>query len=115
MSLQIKIEELTADAAVITFDGWLTLGMSLSLADSQIRGLIDKGVIRLLFDLKAVPYCDSAGLGLIVHTFGLINQKGGVFHLCCLSERLQGVLKMSTTDSFLGVSPDRASGIAALS
>lgn len=114
MSLKIKIEELTTDTAVVVFDGSLTLGMSLSLVDSQVRGLIDRGLIKLLFDLQAVSYCDSAGLGLIVHTFGLTNEKGGVLRLCCLSPRVEGVLKMSTTDSFLPVSPDRASGIAAL-
>lgn len=114
MSLQIQIEELTTDAAVVIFDGSLTLGMSLSLVDSQVRGLIDKGFSKLLFDMQAVTYCDSAGLGLIVHTFGLANQKGGVLRLCCLSERVEGVLKMSTTDTFLPVSSDRASGIAAL-
>lgn len=115
MPLQIKVEELTADTAVITFDGSLTLGMSLSLVDSQIRGFVEKGLTKIVFNLASVAYCDSAGLGLIVHTFGLTTQKGGMLRLCCLSDRVAGVLKMTTTDSFLPVDADQVSSVSALS
>ena len=114
MSLRITVEELSANSAVITFKGSLTLGTTIGIVDGQLRGLIDRGVDRLIFDLAAVPYCDSSGLGLIVHTFGLTNEKGGMLRLCCLSERVAGVLKMSTTDSFLSIDADKPSAIAAL-
>jgi len=114
MSIQIRVEELTEKSAVIVFDGALTLGMSLNLVDSQIRGLIDKGVDRLVLELANVSYCDSTGLGVIVQNFGLANQRGGTVRLCSLSERMARVLKMTTTDSFLPVDADRAASLAAL-
>jgi anti-sigma B factor antagonist len=114
MSLQLKVEELTTQSAVVTLEGPLTFGMSLSLADSQLRGLIDKGFHKLLLDMTGVPYCDSAGLGAIVHAYGLAKNQGGMLRLCGLSDRVAGLLNMTTTDSFLPIDADRAAGIAAL-
>jgi anti-sigma B factor antagonist len=114
MSVQISVEEVSARAAVVTFQGALSFGMSLSLADSQLRGLVDRGFNRLLLDLTNVPYCDSAGLGAIVYAYGLTKQQGGMLRLCGLSDRVAGMLKMTTTDSFLLIDADRPAGIAGL-
>jgi anti-anti-sigma factor len=61
-----------------------------------------------------VPYCDSAGLGAIVHAYGLTKQQGGMLRMCGLSERVAAMLRMTTTDTFLPIDADRAAGIAAL-
>jgi anti-sigma B factor antagonist len=114
MSLQMNVEELSARSAVITLEGMMTFGMSLSLADSQIRGLVERGFTRLVFDLSAVPYCDSAGLCAIVHAYGLAKQQEGMVRLCGLSERVASMLRVTTTDSFLPIDANRAAGIAAL-
>jgi anti-anti-sigma factor len=92
----------------------MSFGMSLSLADSQLRGLVDGGFNRLLLDMTNVPYCDSTGLGAIVYAYGLTKQQGGMLRLCGLSDRVAGMLKMTSTDSFLLIDKDRAAGIAGL-
>ncbi len=114
MSLQLKVEDLTPRSAVVTFEGPLTFGMSLSLADSQLRGLVERGVNQLVLDMAGVPYCDSAGLGAIVYIYGLAKQQGGMIRLCDLSARVAAMLRMTTTDSFLPIDKDRAAGISAL-
>jgi len=114
MSLQMKVEDLSVDSAVVIFEGPLTFGMSLSLADSQLRGLVERGVNKLVLDLAHVPYCDSAGLGAIVYIYGLAKQQGGMIRLCDLSERVAAMLRMTTTDSFLPIDKDRAAGVSAL-
>ncbi len=113
--MQITVEDLNADSAVIVFEGALTFGMSLNLADGKLRGLLERGINKMVLDLSGVPYCDSAGLGALVYTYGLAKQKGGMIRLCGLSERVAALLRMTTTDSFLPVDVDRAAGIAALS
>jgi anti-sigma B factor antagonist len=114
MSLRMQVEELTAGKAVITLDGALILGSSLRLADSQLQSLIAAGTKLLLLDMSGVPYCDSSGLGAVVHTAGLAKQKGGVMRICGLSERVANMLKITTIDRLLSIDPDRASGLAAL-
>ena len=114
MSVQIKVEDLDQQSAVVLLEGPLTFGMSLSLADSQLRGLVERGMNRLVLDMSGVPYCDSAGLGAIVYMYGLTKQQGGMIRLCGLSDRVAGMLRMTTTDSFLPIDTDRAAGIAAI-
>jgi anti-sigma B factor antagonist len=114
MSLRMQVEELTAGKAVITMDGALILGSSLRLADSQLQSLIAAGTKLLLLDLSGVPYCDSSGLGAMVHTAGLAKQQGGAMRICGLSDRVANMLKITTIDRLLSIDADRASGLAAL-
>jgi anti-sigma B factor antagonist len=114
MAIQLVVEELGPDTAVVTFEGSLNLGSTLLAADNQLQGLIGKGVTRLVLDLSAVPYCDSAGLGVLVHTYGLAEQNGGKVRICGASGRVAGVFKMTRTDTFLAIDADRAASIAAL-
>ena len=114
MTLQASFERIHADTAVITFVGSLTLGMNLKMADDQIRGLVEGGVSRLVLDLTAVPYMDSAGLGTLVHTNGLLLRGGGMLRLCGLGERLAAVLKLTNMDAVLSVDPDAGASLAAL-
>jgi anti-sigma B factor antagonist len=114
MSIQIQVEDLSPNSAVVIFEGALTFGMSLSLADSKLRGLVERGVTKLVLDMTGVPYCDSAGLGAIVYTYGLTKQQNGAMRLCGLSDRVAAMLRMTTTDSFLPIDKDRAAAISAL-
>jgi anti-sigma B factor antagonist len=114
MPVQLVIEELSADSAVVTFEGSLNLGSTLQAADNQLQALIGKGITKLVLDLSGVPYCDSAGLGVVVHTFGLAEQKGGRVRVCGVAGRVAAVLKMTRTDTFLPIDADRSSSIAAL-
>jgi len=114
MSLEIKVQDLNAHSAVVILEGALTFGMSLSLADSKLRGLVERGITKLVLDMTGVPYCDSAGLGAIVYTYGLAKQQGGMIRLCGLSDRVAAMLRMTTTDSFLPIDADREAGVAAL-
>ena len=114
MTLQTSIERIHADAAVITFVGNLTLGMNLKMTDDQIHTLVEEGVSRMVLDLTAVPYADSAGLGMLVHTNGLVLRSGGMLRLCGVSERVAALLKLTKMDAVLSVDPDAGASLAAL-
>jgi anti-sigma B factor antagonist len=114
MTLQASFERIRPDTAVITFAGSLTLGINLKMADDQIRGLVEGGVSRLVLDLTAVPYMDSAGLGTLVHSNGLVLRGGGMLRLCGVGDRVAALLKLTKMDAVLSVDPDAAASLAAL-
>jgi anti-sigma B factor antagonist len=114
MTLQTSIERIHADAAVVTLVGSLTLGMNLKMADGQIQGLIEEGVSRMVLDLTEVPYMDSAGLGTLVHTNGLVLRGGGMLRLCGVGDRVAALLKLTKMDAVLSVDPDAGASLAAL-
>jgi anti-sigma B factor antagonist len=113
MTLQTTIQHLEADTAVVSFAGNLTLGMGLKVADAQIQRLVEEGVSRMVIDLTAVPYVDSAGLGALVHTYGLTREKSGMLRLCGVTERVAALLKMTGMDAVLPVDADAAASLAA--
>ncbi len=114
MSLQSTILRVKADTAVLTFTGNLTLGTNLSTVDTQIQKLVEEGVCWMVFDLTAVPYIDSAGLGVLVHSAGLARQKKGSVRLCGVSERVAALLKLTMMDAQLPVDADATASLAAM-
>lgn len=114
MLMNAEIERLSRDTAIVTFQGSLTLGTSLKVADSQLQSAIADGVTRLVLDLTGVDFLDSAGLGMLVYIYGALNEKNGVMRLCGVSQRIASVFKLTKTDSFLTVDESREASMAAL-
>ncbi|MGB6974350.1 MAG: STAS domain-containing protein [Terracidiphilus sp.] len=114
MIMNAEIERLSPETAVVTFQGSLTLGTSLKVADSQLQSAIADGVTRMIIDLSGVDFLDSAGLGMLVYIYGALNEKNGVLRLCGVSQRVQSVFKLTKTDSFLSMDGCREDSLAAL-
>ena len=114
MLMTATIERLPEATAVVTFSGAMALGTSLKIADSQVRAAIADGVTRLVFDLTAVDNLDSAGLGMIVYTYGALREKSGTLRLCGVAPRVASLLKLTNSDSFLPIDASREESLAAL-
>lgn len=114
MPLSATIEKLPDATAVVTLSGQMTLGTSLKVADSQISGIITDGITKMVIDLSAVDYMDSAGLGMVVYIFGTMREKGGALRICGVAPRLLTLLQLTKTDTFLGIDQTRSESLAAL-
>ena len=114
MALDVTVKKLDDTSAVITLTGPLSLGTNLKILDTQLQQLIEDGVVRLILDLTDCPYADSSGLGVMVHTYGLTEAKGGAVRLCGISERIARMLELTHTGTMLPHDPDLATSIAAL-
>jgi anti-sigma B factor antagonist len=62
---------------VVDLTGRLTLGEATSKLRSIIHALVDTGKLKILLNLKALDYMDSAGLGEMVGAFTTVTNKGG--------------------------------------
>jgi len=114
MSLDVSIKRIAPDTAVVTLDGALSLGTQLKIADTQIQDLIASGISKLVLDLTAVPYSDSAGLGTLIHFYGLLQQRGGTIRLCGASERVAALLRLTKTDVLLPTDPSIEASLSVL-
>lgn len=114
MLLQTSIRTVTADTAVITLTGPLTLGTSLKTADMQIQSAITRGALRLVLEMSGVPYIDSAGLGSLVHASGVVGERGGALRLAGVTDRVASLLRMTKVDTLLPMDADEATALAAL-
>lgn len=114
MPLSATIEKLPEATAIATLQGHLTLGSSLQLIDSQINAAITEGVTSMVIDLTGVDYVDSAGLGMLMYTYGTLNGKNGSLRLCGVAPRVMSLLQLTKTDAVLSIDPTRAESLAAL-
>ena len=114
MLLQTSFRLVSADTAVITLTGALTLGTSLKTADMQIHTAIEKGAHWLVLEMSGVPYLDSAGLGALVHAAGLAQERGGTLRLAGVTEKVASLLRLTRVDTLLPIDADETSALAAL-
>ena len=114
MLMTATIDRLPDAIAVVTLSGPLTLGTSLKLADAQVQTAIAEGVSKMVIDLTRVDFVDSAGLGMLVCTYGALNEKGGALRLCGVAPRVQKLLQLTKTDGFLSLDASREDSLTAL-
>jgi anti-sigma B factor antagonist len=100
--------------AVVTLTGPITLGSSLSVAESQVRSLINSGVHKIVIDLSRVDYIDSAGLGMLVYIYGSLCSRGGSLRLCGVAPRITSLLEMTKMSTLLSVDANLQDSLMAL-
>jgi anti-anti-sigma factor len=106
--LETKLEQLPDGKAVIAMTGSLTMGASLKLLDSQVRQLLEGDVRDLTLELSGVDYADSGGLGVLVHTNGLMKAKGGVLRLAGVRPRVMELLRLTALDTVIAIADGTA-------
>ena len=111
MHLDMAVDRLDPGSAVVMLNGALTLGTNLKIVDTNVQQLIEEGVRRMVLDMTNCSYSDSAGLGFLVHAYGLMTERGGSMRLCGVGERVGAMLKMTTMDKILPCDLDRQSSL----
>ena len=103
MPLESQMERRGEATAILRLSGALNLGSSLSLVDSQVRQLIEDGVMRLVVDVSGVTHADSSGLGFLMHANGVLESKGGAMRIAGVGHRLRDLLTMTRVDRLLKI------------
>jgi anti-anti-sigma factor len=89
----------------------LTYPMLGELADAA-TALIERGDVRLVFDLAAVGYVDSATIGCFMDLYRQATAAGGTLKLAGVQRRVGTMLTMTGAHNFLEVHADQASALA---
>jgi anti-sigma B factor antagonist len=88
-------ERVVGDVTILDLKGKMTLGEGDELLKDKINSLIHQGQKKLLLNLEAVPYIDSAGLGEIVRTYTTVSRQGGNLKLVNLTKRITDLLSIT--------------------
>ena len=92
----MEIEQRSSgDVVILDLKGKLTIGSGDELLKDKINSLIQQGHKRLLLNLAAVPYVDSAGLGAIVSSYTTVSREGGSLKLLGLTSRIEDLLAIT--------------------
>jgi anti-sigma B factor antagonist len=89
--MQIE-ERVVNDVTILDLKGKMTLGEGDELLKDKVNSLVSQGHKKVVLNLEAVPYIDSAGLGEIVRSYTTITRQGGKLKLLNVSKRIQDLL-----------------------
>jgi len=79
-----------------------------------VRAILEEGTCRLVLDLEAVTYIDSATIGCLLDIHRLVTESGGALRLAALQRRVHHMLSMTGVDRFLEVHETEADALASL-
>ena len=88
-------ERVVDDVTILDLKGKMTLGEGDEMLKDKIGSLVSQGRKKILLNLEAVPYIDSAGLGEIVRTYTTVSRQGGKLKLLNLTKRIQDLLAIT--------------------
>jgi anti-sigma B factor antagonist len=88
-------ERAVGDVVVLDLKGRITLGEGDQLLKDKVNSLINQGRRKIVLNLAAVPYVDSAGLGEIVGTYTTVSRQGGSLKLANLTKKITDLLAIT--------------------
>jgi anti-sigma B factor antagonist len=112
MILEVDIDRTDPATPIVKLSGRLTLGMRLREVESRIDEATQGSARKLILDLSAIEYADSAGLGLILILYGKMKTAGGELRLVAPSQTVMALLKLTCVDSLLTIDPDLDTALA---
>jgi len=114
MMLETEIFDIEPDITVISCAGRFTLGTQLRLTESMINTLLQKGARKLVIDLTHTEIVDSAGLGILMHVFGEMEQLGGALRIAGSNGRVNTLFQITHTSGILILDPDLMTSVKKL-
>ena len=91
--LTIEKRFVGSDVAVLSLAGKLTLGRDCQQVEWQFDNLLREGKLRVIFDLSALSYIDSAGVGILVVCLRKLKKSGGTLRVAGATGKVEDTLK----------------------
>lgn len=79
---------------------------------TTVTGLVQQGSRKLLIDLTAVTYVDSATIGCLMDLYRQVSAAGGQLKLAGVQRRVETMLTMTGAQNFIDVHQDTESALA---
>jgi anti-anti-sigma factor len=80
---------------------------------AEVRQIVEDGARKVVIDLEAVSYIDSASIGCLMDIRRLLQEKGGVLRLSGLQPRVETMVSMTGVNKIIEVHREEAAAMAA--
>jgi anti-anti-sigma factor len=107
-------EQKEGNVLVVTIDDRLDSATATEF-ETRLLELIDAGEHRMLLDVTAVDYMNSAGLKALLRAAKQMEPHGGRLVLCGLASNVYTVFELTGFHHLFTIAPDREQGLAAFS
>ena len=106
MILEIKTHEFDGGITVVEMIGRMSLGNELTYAEDRITKLIAGGARKLILNLKALNYVDSAAIGVMVMLYGNMSKAGGQLRLAGPTPLVAKIFTITHLNKIMPIDPD---------
>jgi anti-sigma B factor antagonist len=80
---------------VISIGGKIAVGDTWHSVDQILQSVREQGTRQIVVNLSAVPFIDSAGLGLLVMNLSKMKAAGGTIKLAEPQSRVQSIIELT--------------------
>jgi anti-sigma B factor antagonist len=101
----------TGDVTVVRVGEARLMYPLLSDFSGSVSSLLTAGDKKLVIDLAAVNYIDSASIGCLMDLYRQASAAAGALKLCGVQKRVETMLTMTGAQNFLEIHPDEAGAI----
>ena len=112
--MQLAFEEKGDVTVVRVQEAKLTYPV-LSAFFSEVRQSVEGGARKLVIDLAAVSYLDSASIGCLMDIHRLLQEKGGALRLSGLQPRVETMISMTGVHKIVPLHREEEDALAAFS
>ena len=88
-------ERSVGPVTILALSGRLVLDDGDTLLRQRVDDLVTRGQLKIIADLTALDYVDSAGIGVLIAKYLSLRRKGGDLKLLRLSSRTHHALEIT--------------------
>ena len=85
----------------------------LSAFFAEVRQLVEGGARKMVIDLSAVSYIDSASIGCLMDIYRLMQERSGVVKLSGLQPRVETMISMTGVHKIVDIHRDEDDAVQA--
>jgi len=103
--MPIETKQLESGIALVTISGRLVLGKDEERLESVTGDLIKQGQKKFVYDISALDYADSSGIGTLVSCLTNIKKAGGDLRMAGANTRMMRLFQMTGVQSLISLYP----------
>ena len=103
--MPIEMKQSDSGVAVVAISGRLVLGKDEQRLEEVTGELLKQGQKKFVFDISALDYADSSGIGTLVACLTQIKKDGGELRMAGANARMLRLFQMTGVQSLISMYP----------
>jgi anti-sigma B factor antagonist len=103
--MPIETSQLESGITVVTVSGRLVLGVDEERLETVVNELLEQERKKIVFDISALDYADSSGIGTLVACLTHIKNASGDLRMAGANPRMRRLFRMTGVDSLMSLYP----------
>lgn len=91
------------NCVVLELSGKLMGGEETTEIKDHVKGLIDIGVTKIIFNLHEVKWMNSSGIGALTGSLNLLNEVGGKLAIANITDKIESLFVITQLSKIFSV------------